>query len=62
MVWTSLFLHLLVRGDIEILDFNLDCWKEGINRIEQDIFIFEGYAKELLDWIGEAIKNFHYFT
>ena len=42
-------------GDTEILDFNLDCWKEGINRIEQDIF--EGYAKRLLDWIGERYNK-----
>jgi hypothetical protein len=42
-------------GDTEILDFNLDCWNEGINRIKQDIF--EGYAKQLLDWIGESYKN-----
>lgn len=42
-------------GETDILDFNLDCWKEGINRIEQDIF--EGYAKQLLAWIGERYKN-----
>lgn len=41
-----------VYGDIEILDFNLDCWKEGINRIEEDVF--EEYAKRLLDWIGDS--------
>jgi len=42
-------------GDTEFLDFNLDCWKEGINRIEQDIF--EGYAARLLAWIGERHKK-----
>lgn len=42
-------------GDTEILNFNLDCWKEGINRIEQNIF--EGYAKRLLGWIGESYKK-----
>lgn len=42
-------------GDTEILDFNLDCWKEGINRIGQDIF--EGYATRLLDWIRESYKK-----
>ncbi|PZE19040.1 phosphoglycerate mutase family protein [Paenibacillus xerothermodurans] len=42
-------------GDTEILDFNLDCWKEGINRIEQDIF--EGYATRLLEWIGQSYKK-----
>ncbi|OZB92234.1 phosphoglycerate mutase family protein [Paenibacillus sp. XY044] len=42
-------------GNTEILDFNLDCWEEGINRIEQDIF--EGYATRLLDWIGESHKK-----
>ncbi|GGD61172.1 phosphoglycerate mutase family protein [Paenibacillus nasutitermitis] len=42
-------------GDTEILDFKLDCWKEGINRIEQDIF--EGFAKRLIDWIGESYKK-----
>ncbi|MHA7966730.1 histidine phosphatase family protein [Paenibacillus sp. CAU 1782] len=35
--------------DIDILDFNLDCWGEGINRIEQTVF--EGYARKLLNWI-----------
>jgi hypothetical protein len=38
-------------GHTDILDFNFDCWKVGINRIEQNVF--EGYAKQLLDWIGE---------
>ncbi|WP_454191069.1 histidine phosphatase family protein [Paenibacillus sp. Marseille-Q7038] len=42
-------------GDIEILDFNLDCWKEGMNRIEQDVF--KGYAKQLLDWIAKRYKK-----
>ncbi|MDH6671047.1 broad specificity phosphatase PhoE [Paenibacillus sp. LBL] len=42
-------------ADAGILDFNLDCWKEGINRIEQEIF--EGYAKQLFDWIGERYKK-----
>lgn len=42
-------------GDTEILDFNLDCWKEGINRIEQHIF--EGYAARLFEWIGESYKK-----
>lgn len=42
-------------GDIEILDFNLKCWNEGINRIEQDIF--EGYAKQLLNWTSENYKK-----
>jgi hypothetical protein len=42
-------------GHTEILDFNLDCWEEGINRIAQDVF--EGYAKQLLDWIGERYNK-----
>ena len=42
-------------GDAEILDFNLDCWEEGINRIDQDVF--EGYAKQLLDWIGDRYNK-----
>lgn len=42
-------------GDVKILDFDLDCWKEGINRIDQDVF--EGYAKQLLDWIPESYKR-----
>ncbi|WP_201003922.1 histidine phosphatase family protein [Paenibacillus glycanilyticus] len=42
-------------GDVKILDFNLDCWKEGINRIDQEVF--EGYAKQLLDWIPERYKR-----
>jgi len=41
--------------DIEVQDFNLDCWGEGINRIEQDLF--EGYAKLLMDWIGDKYKR-----
>ncbi|QYR22333.1 phosphoglycerate mutase family protein [Paenibacillus sp. sptzw28] len=41
-------------GDAEILDFNLDCWK-GINRVDQDVF--EGYAKQLLDWIGDRYNR-----
>lgn len=31
-----------------ILDFDLDCWTEGINEIDQDRF--ETYARLLLDW------------
>ncbi|WP_054028661.1 phosphoglycerate mutase family protein [Bacillus sp. FJAT-28004] len=42
-------------GHTDILDFNFDCWKEGINRIEQNVF--EGYAKQLLDWIGENYQK-----
>lgn len=42
-------------GEIEILDFDLNCWNEGINRIEHDIF--EGYAKMLLDWTSENYKK-----
>ncbi|MEF3354087.1 histidine phosphatase family protein [Paenibacillus sp. GYB006] len=42
-------------GDTEVLDFNLDCWKEGINRIEQDVF--EGYAKQLLEWTRKSYKK-----
>lgn len=42
-------------GDVEILDFSLDCWKEGINRIDQDIF--EEYAKHLLDWLGDSYNR-----
>ncbi|WP_145037899.1 phosphoglycerate mutase family protein [Paenibacillus sp. Y412MC10] len=47
-------------GDIEILDFNLDCWKEGINGIEQGIF--EGYAARLLEWIGESYKKIFFIS
>jgi hypothetical protein len=43
-------------GDTGILDFNMDCWEEGINRIEQDIF--EGFATRLLDWMEESYKKF----
>ncbi|GGG02204.1 phosphoglycerate mutase family protein [Paenibacillus abyssi] len=39
----------------EILDFGLDCWGEGINRIKQELF--EGYAKKLLDWIRDSYKK-----
>lgn len=42
-------------GDTEILDFNLDCWEVGINRIDQDVF--EGYAKQLLDWFGDRYNK-----
>jgi broad specificity phosphatase PhoE len=34
--------------DIEIVDFDLDCWAEGINRIEQQQF--ECFAQHLIDW------------
>jgi phosphohistidine phosphatase SixA len=44
----------LYRG-VEIIDFNLDCWKEGINRIDQDVF--EGYARQLLSWIGDRFNK-----
>lgn len=37
--------------DIKFLDLDLDCWGEGINRIEQKIF--EQYANQLIDWIGD---------
>nr|WP_202128665.1 histidine phosphatase family protein [Paenibacillus dendrobii] len=36
---------------IEILDFELDCWGEGINRIDPNTF--EDYAHRLLAWIKE---------
>src|SRR5690606_20224196 len=38
-------------GINNLVDFELDCWEEGINRVEQAVF--EGYAKQLIDWIGE---------
>ncbi|WP_127529448.1 histidine phosphatase family protein [Paenibacillus kobensis] len=41
--------------DVSIIDFDIDCWTEGINRIEQDIF--EQYANQLLDWIGDRYKR-----
>ena len=34
--------------DAITLDFDVDCWEEGINRIAQERF--ESYAKQLLDW------------
>lgn len=36
---------------IKILDLGLDCWREGINRIDQKAF--ETYALELLSWCQE---------
>jgi len=41
--------------DAEIVDFNLDCWEEGINKIDQDVF--EGYAEQLIDWIGDRYNK-----
>jgi len=41
--------------DLTILDLDIDCWKEGINRIAQDLF--EGYAKKLIDWIGDQYRR-----
>ncbi len=38
-------------GFSNLVDLELDCWEEGINRIDQDVF--ERYAKRLFDWIGE---------
>jgi broad specificity phosphatase PhoE len=41
--------------DIKTLDFSLDCWGEGINRIDQELF--EKYARQLLDWCQEKQKR-----
>jgi broad specificity phosphatase PhoE len=41
--------------DVTILDFGLDCWGEGINRIDQEIF--EAYASQLIDWCEEKHKR-----
>ncbi|QAY66820.1 phosphoglycerate mutase family protein [Paenibacillus protaetiae] len=41
--------------NLETLELELDCWSEGINRIEQSLF--EEYAKKLLDWIGDKYKK-----
>jgi hypothetical protein len=41
--------------DTEILDFSFDCWEEGINSIANDLF--EAYAKQLFDWIGERYNK-----
>lgn len=38
-------------NNVMILDLDLDCWGEGINRIDQDLF--EEYAKQLIDWVGD---------
>ncbi|NMO97101.1 phosphoglycerate mutase family protein [Paenibacillus lemnae] len=55
--------HILSKSEISnlygvnnIMDYDLDCWVEGINRIEQDLF--EVYAQHLLDWIvGESYNK-----
>jgi hypothetical protein len=54
--------HILSRaeignlyGSVRILDFDLNCWTEGINRVEQDVF--EGYAKILIDWIDDSYNK-----
>jgi broad specificity phosphatase PhoE len=42
--------------EVTILDFGLNDWGEGINRIDQELF--EGYGKQLLEWclsIGNRI-------
>jgi len=41
--------------DVEILDLDLDCWGEGINRIEQKCF--EEYAMKLLNWCNGREKR-----
>lgn len=41
--------------DLNVLDLELDCWGEGINRIEQELF--EVYAKKLLEWIGDKYNK-----
>lgn len=47
---------LSLYGDVRLIDFDLDIWKkEGINRINQAYF--EGYAKQLLDWIGDRFNK-----
>ncbi|WP_236575619.1 histidine phosphatase family protein [Paenibacillus sp. USDA918EY] len=39
--------------ECEVLDLGLDCWTEGINRMDQNVF--EIYAGKLLDWcLGRA--------
>ncbi len=43
--------------DIQILDLDLDCWGEGINRIDQKRF--EGYAEQLLDWIDDKYRKIY---
>jgi len=40
---------------LEILDLGLDCWREGINRIDQKLF--ETYAMPLLNWCQERKKR-----
>ncbi|KOP67951.1 phosphoglycerate mutase [Bacillus sp. FJAT-18019] len=40
---------------IELLDFGLECWHEGINRIDQELF--ETYAGQLLSWCQERQKR-----
>ncbi|MGG3279365.1 phosphoglycerate mutase family protein [Paenibacillus solani] len=40
---------------IEILDLGLDCWREGINRIDEKLF--ETYALQLLSWCQERQKR-----
>lgn len=56
--------HILSKSEItnlyggaDILDFNFDCWDEGINMIDQDIF--EVYAKQLLDSIRDSFNKIY---
>ncbi|MBE9914201.1 histidine phosphatase family protein [Paenibacillus donghaensis] len=42
-------------GNVMILDLNLNCWENGINKIDQDIF--EEYARQLIDWIEDKYKR-----
>lgn len=39
-------------GDLEVIDFNIDCWGEGINTINQEEF--DDYANQLLSWIKKT--------
>ena len=40
---------------IKIMDLGLDCWGEGINRIDAELF--EEYAKQLIDWCQDRWKR-----
>lgn len=41
--------------EVTLLDIDLDCWGDGINRMEQGIF--EKYVQKLIDWIGDRFKR-----
>lgn len=41
--------------ELELIDLGIDCWTEGINTIEQQLF--ESYAAQLLEWCSAVTER-----